>query len=44
MNQELETLYLKVEQFSHLREIIKTILNVDVKKDRNRMQHTVIVK
>ena len=44
MNQELETLYLKVEQFSHLKEIIKTILNVDVKKDRNRMQHTVNCK
>jgi len=33
-----------VEQFSHLKEIIKTILNVDVKKDRNRMQHTVNCK
>jgi hypothetical protein len=44
MNQELETLFLRGEQFSHLKEIIKTILNVDVKRDRNRMQHTVNCK
>lgn len=44
MNNELETLYLKEEQFQHLKTIIKTLLGVDVQRDRTRVQHTVNAK
>jgi len=35
---------LKEEQFSHLRTIVKTLLGVDVRKDRSRVQHNVNAK
>ena len=44
MDYQLQTLYLKEEEFNHLREIIKTLLGVEVKNNKNRMQHIVDAK
>ena len=41
MDYNLQTLYLKEEEFSHLREIVKTLSGVEIKDNKNRMQHIV---
>jgi hypothetical protein len=41
MSNELKTLYVKEEHFSHLREIVKIITGVEVRKNKSRIQHIV---